>query len=255
MGELFTAHRRAQMDAPLEEACTAAFRQARFQKIYFPGEQFSFYFRLGRHSNSGNVTTPYVHNVELALEHRKQLLGSLEGGRPIKKLKLRLKSTSNKAAWQNDMHGMQRQLLGYVSCELHNRKSLKTISDKRLRLRWKQPVPPSHESKMVLPWLTGLMGDKTKNKVAVQERLRTFLKSDGVTRLQHFLQEAVDTPTTPRLALEELPQASARNSAQKRKPDSIESVARAKAKKRHKGVTPEAACNSVGQEVVESQQT
>merc|ERR1712079_71310 len=149
-------------------------------------------------------------------------------------------------AWQNDMHGMQRQLLGYVSCELHNRKSLRPKPDKRLRLRWKQSVKPSDEG-MALPRLTGLLDGQTKNEVPAQERLRTFLRSDGVTRLQQFLQEAVDTPTTPPLALEQLPPASPRNSAQKRKPDSIESVSPAKVTKSHKGVTTEAACNSPGQ--------
>jgi len=170
--ELFTAHRRANMDSSLEEACKAAFGQARLQKIYFPGEQFSFYFRLGRCQDGPwrNLPTPYVHSVELALEHRRQILGSMEGGQQVtKRLKNRLKTTSNaaKSQYQNDMHGMQRELLGYIRCELRYRKGVKILPGKRFRLRWKQPVsPPIHQ--MVLPWLEGLVGGKTKNKGAVR---------------------------------------------------------------------------------------
>lgn len=232
------------MDVSLEEACHSAFRQARLQKMYFPGEQFSFYFRLGRHSKDGpwNVS-PSVHSIELALEHRKQLLKTMEKGtRGIRKMKTRLKTTSNaaKSAWQHDMQGMQRQLLGYIQCELHNRKSVKTVSGKRFRLLGKQPASPHHEGKMVLPWLTGLVVDKTKNNTAVQEGLRAFLNSDGVTRLQLFLRGALQKQTNPHLALEQAPRESARNSAslddgqnrpRKRKPDSTRSGPRARATK------------------------
>lgn len=230
--DLFTAHRRTHVDSSMEEACIAAFAQARLQKIYFPGEQFSFSFRVK--SGKQEQQTPAVHNLELALQHRKQILSVLDKRSALDKrtqriteLRSRLKQSSiaNKNAWQARMYGMQKQLLGYISCELHNRKGVKTLRGSRFRLQGKQSVRRCHEGTMVLPWLAGLVVDQSKNKVEVQEGLRAFLESDGITSLRHFLHSAVHTHLAqPQLSLDDAkPCVPDGNSGRKRKSTSMRS--------------------------------
>jgi len=222
--ELFTAHRREHADSSMEEACISAFAQARSQNIYFSGEHFSFSVRVKSKLQgfTKEVQTPAVHSFELALEHRKKLLTVLDkSSRTIIELKSKLKQSFNtkKLAWQGHVHGMQKQLLGYISCELHNRKGFKTLQGRRFPLRYKQSVTFCQEGTMLLPWLTGLVVDKTKSNVEVQEGLRAFLDSDGSTSLQHFLRGAVHRHMSePQLALEKAkPSVSVGNSARKRK--------------------------------------
>jgi len=195
--ELFTAHRRAHPDSPMEEVWIAAFRQARSQKIYFPGEQFSFSFGMKVKVDGvlWQPWTPSVHNLELALEHHKRFLAVRDmGRRTIILLKSELKKTASamKVAWQTHMNAMQKQLLGYVSCELHHRGRAKTLTS-------------SPEHMLALPWLTGLLADQTKSNEEMQEVLGAYLNSDGAASLKQFLQGAVRSHLLePQLALEEV---------------------------------------------------
>jgi len=203
--DIFTAYRREHVDSSTEEACFEAFAQARSQKIYFPGEQW--FYSVSVKLKERRFSTPSCHSLELALQHRKQALTLFnKDPRAIAELRSRLKKSSHtkKLAWQAHMHGMHKQLLGYISCELHNRKRVKTVGGRRVRLRGKQSVTQRHEGTMLLPWLTGFLVDQTTSSVEVQEGLRAFLDSDGVTSLQDFLRGAVNRHLTgPQLALEE----------------------------------------------------
>merc|ERR1712129_422936 len=166
--------------------------------------------------------TPGCHSLELALEHRRRILTVFDKDpRAIAELRSRLKQRSHpkKLAWQAHMHAIQNQLLGYISCELHNRKGVKTLPGRRLRLHCKQSVTQGHEGTMLLPCLTGLLINQTSSSVEVQEGLRAFLDSDGATSLRHFLRGAVNRHMSePQLALEKAkPSVSVGNSARKRK--------------------------------------
>lgn len=237
--ELFTAHRRAHVDSSIQEAWIAAFVQARSQKIYFPGEQFSFSFRVQSKVKDckRKVQTPAVHNFELALEHRKQVLNVLEkSSRSVAELRVRQKNSSNtkKVSFQAHMSGMQKQLLGYISCELHNRKGVITLRSKRFRLLHKQSLTSRIEGTNVLPWLTGLVVDQTKKNVEVQEGLRAFLDSDGVSSLQNFLRGALHKHLSgPHLALEEVKPRAPAGTSRKRKSTSMVSAPHAKVAKDH----------------------
>lgn len=222
---------------PVEEAWTAAFAQARLQKIYFPGEQFTFSFRMK--SSDGGRSTPAVHNLDLALQFRKQFLGSKDGSmESVIEMQSRMKEVANamKVDWQTRTRKTQKQLEGYISGKLQQQKDATKLDGERCRGKWKQSVMSNYENMTALPWLTELLVDETdttQDKESVQESLRSFLNSGGRASLRNLLHSAVQEHQVARqLALgDDLPCVLPGNSERKRRSTASSSSRPAKAAK------------------------
>jgi len=225
---LFQAHRDLDEKRPVEESWTAAFAQARAQKIFFPGMNFDFTCEL-RWKEQGveyKLETPHVHSFETAMKHRKQILALRHEGRQAmrdlrNKLIAALKRT--KRRWQAQMRRKQRLLRGYILCELHNRSFPQTSVHNRRRLTGKQPVMSCFsltsmharrrltgkqpvasclETTMALSKLAGMMVEgTTTNNNRVQRRVRSFLQSDGAKGLRCLLREAALQYSVPQPAI------------------------------------------------------
>jgi len=205
--ELFRAYRNENANMPLEEAWTAAFTQARSRRIYFPAVHFSFNFRLEAKKDGVRLraNTPSVHCLDLAMEHRKQLLPALCLGldkQKIDEVRSRLKEAVEvqRVEWQSHMRETQTLLQGFILCELYSRSRTRTSENKRRRLKWKQTVKPGYDSMPALSWLTELLIDETTNKENAQDCLRSFLNADGGTSLRQLLHDAMQMhPALPQV--------------------------------------------------------
>jgi len=194
--DLFQAHRDQHENTPVEESLTAAFSQAKAQKIFLPGTSFYFWCEL-RWKDKGieyNLETPHVPTFDIAMKDRKQLWAfRRKGKQAMRELreKLTAASKATKSRWQAQTRRKQKLLRGCIFCELCNRSFSQTSVHKRRRLTGKQPVTSYLETTMALSKLAGMMVQGTTKNKSVQRRLRTFLQSDEANGLRRMLHDAV----------------------------------------------------------------
>jgi len=192
---LFQAHRDQHENKPVEESLTAAFAQAKAQKIFFPGANFVFWCEMSWKDDKGTLarwTTPHVHQFDIAMKHRKQLWAARsKGKRAMRELRDKLTAAwkATKSRWQAQMRRKQKLLRGYIFCELCNR-SFSQTSIKR-RLTGKQTVTTCLQTTVALSKLAGMMVQGTTKNKSVQRRLRTFLQSHEANGLRCLLHDAV----------------------------------------------------------------
>jgi len=176
--------------------------------------------------------TPAVHNLDLALEYRKQFLDTQGMGRQaVAELQSRLRQASQvaKDRWQTHTRETQNKIGRYISCLLHTRERSQTPAVKRVRLCKKQPASP--ESTLALPWFTGILLDQAESRETVQLNVCSY--SGGVRRLQLLLRAEVQRYLeVPQLSLGDVqPGVPLDNSVRQRKSTSKRRAPRALAAK------------------------
>jgi len=187
--EVFRAHRSMHADRPVEEAFRVAFAQARSQQIYVLASDFRIYFDL--RVRGSRVQTPGVHSLDLALEHRRQVLAIKEmGGQAMSELQLQFKQTSKtiRLKWQALVRQRQELLQGYILRELHKRAQIQTLISGRFRLSRKQSVSYGFEKLPALQWLNGPLVDKATSMERARDCARSFPNAGGPASLQQLLQ-------------------------------------------------------------------
>jgi len=187
--EVFRAHRSMHADRPVEEAFRVAFAQARSQQIYVLASDFRIYFDL--RVRGSRVQTPGVHSLDLALEHRRQVLAIKEmGGQAMSELRLQFKQTSKtiRLKWQALVRQRQELLQGYILRELHKRAQIQTLISGRFRLSRKQSVSYGFEKLPALQWLNGPLVDKATSMERARDCARSFPNAGGPASLQQLLQ-------------------------------------------------------------------